>query len=50
MAYEGPEIYRAPYASDKAYSNFERTVEDGFRPTEISELTDREFETDLVRM
>jgi len=50
MAYDGPNIYRAPYASDDAFSNFERTVLEGLPVDEVSEYSDRDFESDPVRM
>jgi MoxR-like ATPase len=50
MAYEGAKIYRAPYASDEAFSNFERTVLDGFATDEIAQYSEREFKSEPVRM
>lgn len=50
MAYEGPKIYRAPYGSDKAFSNFERTVLEGLPTEEVTQYSDRDFESEPVRM
>lgn len=50
MAYEGPKIYRAPYASDKAFSNFERTVLEGLPIDEVTQYSERDFESGPVRM
>ena len=50
MAYDGPNIYRAPYASDEAFSNFERTVLEGLPVDEVAPYSDREFESGSVRM
>jgi MoxR-like ATPase len=50
MAYEGPKIYRAPYASDKAFSNFERTVLEGLSAEEVTQYSDRDFGSEPVRM
>lgn len=50
MAYEGPRIYRAPYASEEAFSNFERGVLEGLPSEEVVEYTGRDFETEPVRM
>lgn len=50
MAYEGPKIYRAPYASDKAFSNFEHSVIDGLPVDEVTQHSDREFESGSIRM
>ena len=50
MVYEGPRIYRAPYASDKAFSNFEYAVVDGLPVDEVTRYSDREFGSGPVRM
>lgn len=50
MAYEGPRIYRAPYASDKAFSNFEHAVIDGISTDEVARYSGRDFESGPVRM
>lgn len=50
MAYEGAKIYRAPYASDEAFSNFERTVLGGFPADEVTQYSERDFEAEPVRM
>lgn len=50
MAYDGPEIYRAPYASNDAFSNFERTVLEGLSVDEVAQHSDRDFESGPVRM
>jgi MoxR-like ATPase len=50
MAYEGPRIYRAPYASDDAFSNFERTVLEGLSVDDVTPYSDRDFDSGPVRM
>lgn len=50
MAYDGPEIYRAPYASDEAFSNFERTVLKGLPVDDVAQHSDRNFDSGPVRM
>ncbi|WP_226012313.1 AAA family ATPase [Halomicrobium salinisoli] len=50
MAYEGPNVYRAPYASSEAYSNFERTALTGVSLDTVHEHTDREFDGDRARL
>ena len=50
MAYEGPKIYRAPYASDKAFSNFRRTVLEGLPTDEVTQYSERDFDSGPVRV
>jgi MoxR-like ATPase len=50
MVYDGPNIYRAPYASDDAFSNFERTVIEGLSVDEVGEYSDQDFDSEPVRM
>lgn len=50
MVYEGPRIYRAPYASEEAFSNFERTALDGFSTEEVSQYSNRDLDAGPVRM
>jgi len=50
MAYDGAKIYRAPYASDEAFSNFERTVLEGLPVDEVAQHSDRDFDSGPVRM
>jgi len=42
MGYDGPDIYRAPFGSDKAQANFERTVLSGIDTDDIDAPTERE--------
>ncbi|MFW5935482.1 MAG: hypothetical protein ACOCQL_06495, partial [Halolamina sp.] len=43
MGYDGPEIYRAPFGSDEAKENFDRTVRAGVDADSIAASTDREL-------
>ncbi|WP_435119191.1 AAA family ATPase [Halolamina sp. C58] len=43
MGYDGPEIYRAPFGSDEARANFDRTVLAGIDADDIDAPTEREL-------
>ena len=43
MGYDGPEIYRAPFGSDEARANFDRTVLSGVDADDIDASTEREL-------
>lgn len=50
MAYEGPELYLAPYGNDAALENFKKTVLDGISSSRIERHTDRiADDADVVR-
>ena len=50
MAYDGPQIFLAPYGNDAAYENFNRTVKQGVSNEEIAAYSKFEGETDRVRL
>ena len=50
MAYDGPEIFLAPYGNEAALSNFERTVETGVPIEEVERHTRNRFEGEVVRL
>ena len=50
MAYDGPEIFLAPYGNDAAHENFTRTVERGVSKEEITTYSDFEIDTEPVRL
>jgi MoxR-like ATPase len=40
MAYDGPEVFLAPYGNDAAQTNFRRTVRDGLDPDEVADYVE----------
>jgi MoxR-like ATPase len=50
MAYDGPQIFLAPYGNDAAYENFTRTVNQGVSAEEVRPYTDFDVETEPVRL
>jgi len=50
VTYDGPRVFRAPFASAEGKENFERTVLSGLPATEVAEHTDRELISDTVRL
>ena len=50
MVYSGPDVFLAPYGSDAALENFQRTVLNGISTEGISTHTDRSFEDGNIRV
>jgi len=50
MAYDGPQIFLAPYGNDAAYENFRRTVIDGVSPDEFDIAPDFHPDGEAARL